>query len=65
MSELMTLILVYDENSDNFFPLKAGEKPDPVKNTHLIIDEANRKITLSFTPNSSSIEKRPVHADCR
>ena len=60
MSELMTLILVYDENSDNFFPLKAGEKPDPVKNTHLIIDEANRKITLSFTPNSSLIEKRTI-----
>ena len=34
MSELLTLILVYDEDSDNFFPLKAGEKPDPEKNTH-------------------------------
>ena len=60
MSELMTLILVYDENSDNFFPLKSGEKPDPEKNTHLVIDEANRKITLSFTPNSSLIEKRTI-----
>ena len=60
MSEPMTLILVYDENADNFFPLKAGEKPDPEKNTHLVIDEANRKITLSFTPNSSLIEKRTI-----
>lgn len=56
----MTLILVYDENQDNFFPIKAGEKPDPEKNTHLIIDEAERKITLSFTPNSSLIEKRTI-----
>lgn len=60
MSEPMTLILVYDENADNFFPLEAGEKPDPEKNTHLVIDEANRKITLSFTPNSSLIEKRTI-----
>ena len=60
MSEPITLILVYDENSDNFFPLEDGTKPDPEQNTHLIIDEANRKITLSFTPNSTLIEKRTI-----
>jgi hypothetical protein len=60
MSELLTLILVYDENQDNFFPLEQGSKPDPEKNTHLIIDETNKKITLSFTPNSTLIEKRTI-----
>ena len=60
MSEQMTLILVYNEDSDNFFPIKSGETPDPEKNTHLIIDEVNGKITLSFTPNSSLIEKRTI-----
>ena len=60
MSEPMTLILVYDENTDNFYPLKAGEKPDPGKNTYLVIDEVNRKTTLSFTPDSSLIEKRTI-----
>lgn len=56
----MVLILVYNEDSDNFFPLKPGEKPDTEKNTHLVIDEPSRKITLSFTGNSSLIEKRTI-----
>ena len=56
----MLLILVYDENTDNFFPLEAGKKPNPEENTHLIIDEGERTITLSFTPNSSLIEKRTI-----
>lgn len=56
----MTLVLVYNENEDNFFPLEAGQKPDPEQNTHLIIDEAEKKITLSFTPNSTLIEKRTI-----
>lgn len=60
MSEPITLVLAYNENEDNFFPLEEGVKPDPDKNTHLIIDEANRKITLSFTPNSTLIEKRTI-----
>lgn len=56
----ITLVLIYDENRDNFFPIEEGKKPDPESNTYLIIDENNKKITLSFTPTSSLIEKRTI-----
>lgn len=60
MSTPMKLVLIYDEDTDHFYPLEAKQTPDPEENTYLIVDEEERLITLSFPPKSTLIEKRTI-----
>src|SRR3990172_7721370 len=54
------LVLIYDPERDDFFRAKEEEIADPQKNVYLVIDELERKSTLSFPANTSLIAKRTV-----
>lgn len=53
------LILIYDEQRDDFTPVES-EELDPKGNTYLVIDENTEKSTLSFPENASLIQKRTI-----
>lgn len=65
MSEPITLVLVYEADQDNFFPIQQNAPADLGNNTHLIIDETTRKMTLSFPAEATLIEKRTIERRVR
>jgi hypothetical protein len=58
-NEKIKLILSYNPDRDDFFPIE-GEELDAKNNTYLIIDETEEQSTLSFPESSSLIQKRTI-----